>query len=64
MLEKMISSPQSILHLDEINNDLYMTGEPMLIQIFVNQYKYILAAWGMEMINLSVNIHVFQIYNY
>ena len=41
-----------------------MTGEPMLIQIFINQYKYILAAWGMEMINLNVNIHVFQIYNY
>ena len=40
MLEKMISSPQSILHLDEINNDLYMTGEPMLIQIFINQHKY------------------------
>ena len=35
-----------------------MTGEPMLIQIFINQYKYILAAWGMEMINLSVNIHL------
>ena len=60
MLGKMISSPQSILHLDEINNDLYMTGEPMLIQIFVNQYTYILAAWGMEMINLSVNIPVFS----
>ena len=60
MLEKMISSLQSILHLDEINNDLYMTGEPMLIQIFMNPYKYILAAWGMEMINLSVNIHVFS----
>ena len=37
-----------------------MTGEPMLIQIFINKYKYILAAWGMEMINLSVNIHVFS----
>ena len=32
----------------------------MLIQIFINQYKYILAAWGMEMINLDVNIHVFS----
>ena len=39
-----------------------MTGEPMLIQIFINQYKYILAAWGMEMINLSVMY--FQIHDY